>query len=222
LKFKEEGMSENSAVEGHQSQFQQQQVMYSYPQTLGGSYTQNGNMNNMPYGSHNNPQQQQQFMYMQQPHGNNSNGGYSYDVNNGQREDSRYPSQQTYPRQQQQQQHPYHSNTPSRDGGPVQRSPWPLSNPNRSDKVRPYDNNMPSMQSNKRDEDQFSSLDSNGEFSSRSTSSNQRPPEGILCRLLSSHMLFLCPFTLGLSRLLSSHLPFVMSFYSRVSKAGSV
>jgi RNA recognition motif-containing protein len=172
LKLKEDGDG-NGSIDGQQSQFQQQQVMYSYPQGQNGSYTQNGNMNNMSYGSHNNPQQQQQFVYMQQPHGN-SNGGYSYD-NGGQREDSRYPPQRFSG---QQQQHLY-SNTPSRDMPPAQRSAWPLSNPNRSDKPRQYDNNMPSMQSNKRDEDQFSILDNNGEFSSRSTSSNQRPPEGM-------------------------------------------
>jgi hypothetical protein len=171
-----------------QQQQQQQQMMYSYS-------VPNGTMQQqqqllpvpIPYGSHGNSQQPQPYLYMQQQNTAIA-GGYPYDLNspghNGDGGDavhhqqSRYPSQQPYNRQQQQ----YQPNSAPRDSSARQRNAWP-STGGRADKQRYADG---SPLSGQEQDDLYAPLDSNGEISSRYQPSSQRPTEGLFFSL------FLC------------------------------
>jgi hypothetical protein len=181
-----------------QFQLQQtQQYMYSYALPNGNNMMQQQQQLlpvplSMPYGSHGNSQQQQ-YLYMQQQQQQSSSiPGYSYELSNtghngdgseGQHQQSRYPSQPGYSRQQQ-----VHSSAPiQRDHGQgqgQQRSgSWPHGcggGGGRNDKMRGNDNSSGSNIGNhyQQQDDLYAPLDSNGEMSSRSLSSNQRPPEG--------------------------------------------
>jgi hypothetical protein len=213
LKLKEEGgglsLSDNGADNpqsqagaakmpdfwAKQFQLQQQQMMYSNMQFPNSNMQQQQQLMpvpvNMPYGSHasSQHQQQQQYVYIQQQQQQqqqqqpNAVGGYPYDLNNSGHggddngsQQSRYPSQQPYNRQQQQGYHP-----PSRDC-PEQRGAWPSAIA-RNDKPRQHDNNSSTQSNNQQQDDMYANLDSNGELSSRSLTSNQRPPEGKRCFL---------------------------------------
>ena len=188
-----------------QFQLQQtQQYMYSYALPNGNNMMQQQQQLlpvplSMPYGSHGNSQQQQ-YLYMQQQQQQQQSSsipGYSYelsntghngDVSEGQHQQSRYPSQPSYSRQQQ-----VHSSAPpQRDHGQGQgqgqgqrSGSWPHGGGGRNDKMRGNDNSSGSNIGNhyQQQEDLYTPLDNNGEMSSRSLSSNQRPPEGeLVCR----------------------------------------
>ena len=151
----------------------------------------------MAYGAHGNTQQQQQYVYMQQQQQQqqqqqtSTTGGYSYDQNSSghsdgggdsihqqqQQQQSRYSSQQSYPRQQQSL---YQSNSAPRDQGSRQRNGW-LPSGGRNDKQ----NGSSSLSNNYQEDDLYAPLDSNGEISTRSLSSSQRPTEG-------THTIYLC------------------------------
>ena len=140
----------------------------------------------MPYGSHGNSQQQQ-YLYMPQQQAT-SVGGYSYEMNGSGHNDggdslhqqqSRYPSQQTYARQQQQL---HQSASAPREIGQGQRGAWPPNgNGGRTDKPnggRNDNGSSNSLNNHQQQDDFYTPLDSNGEVTARSPSSNQRPPEG--------------------------------------------
>ena len=136
----------------------------------------------MPYVSHGNSQQQQQqqqqFVYMQQQQPA-SISGYSYELNssdNGQssnQQQTRYSTQQPYPRQQQ----IHHQMSAPRDQGHGQRGSW-QANGSRTDRSHSDSNSGNNSNSYQQQEDLYTPLDSNGEISSRSSISTQRPPEG--------------------------------------------
>jgi hypothetical protein len=171
-----------------QQQQQQQQMMYSYSVPNGTMQQQQQLLPvTIPYGSHGNSQQQ--YLYMQQQNAAIA-GGYPYDLNspghNGDGGDavhhqqSRYPSQQPYNRQQQQQ---YQPNSAPRDSSARQRNVWP-STGGRADKQRYADG---SLQSGQEQDDLYAPLDNNGEISSRYQPSSQRPTEGLFFPLSHSH-----------------------------------
>ena len=196
--------SKQFQLQQQQQQQQQQQMMYSYS-------VPNGTMQQqqqllpvpIPYGSHGNSQQQQQYLYMQQQNTAIA-GGYPYDLNspghNGDGGDSvhhqqsRYPSQQPYNRQQQQ----YQPNSAPRDSAARQRNAWP-STGGRADKQRYADGSPISGQEQ---DDLYATLDSNGEISTRYQPSSQRPTEGVSFLLFAEYTLYQHLFDYQQSRLL--------------------
>ena len=105
---------------------------------------------------------------------NDTGSNYSDGSDSLHQQQTRYSGNQLYSRQQS----GYQSNSLPRDQGSRSRNnAWPPSG-GRNDKHRSGDNMSSGHNSHQHDEDLYTPLDSNGELSNRSLSSNQRPSEG--------------------------------------------